>query len=106
MPQRHAVLVERDDRRFEIEIAEQLIGGLDDFGRVRESAAGGQSRFQAIRGDRGATVVFAIIAAASRIGDDANALRLRGGDGRGQQVRRAYALVVVADQHDVGMVNL
>ena len=47
-------------------------------------------------------MIFAVIVAADRVGDDADVLR-RPRDDRGhEQARRANPLVVIADQHDVG----
>ena len=51
-------------------------------------------------------MIFAIVRAANRIGDRSQPARLRPRDDRGQDGRRAYALVVVADQNDVALREL
>ena len=98
----HAVLVERDDRRFQIERALQLgRRGLDLALRIQRPLRR-QTRLEPIRRDGGAAGVAAVVGPADRIGDHAQAPRPAIGDQPLQDARRADSLVVVTDQYEIG----
>ena len=83
--QRHAVLVERDNGGIEIELLLKRFSRVPDFVHVGQGSARRQARFEAIRRDRGAAVVFAVIVAADRIGEDLEAASAGGADDRAKR---------------------
>ena len=101
MRQGHAVLVERDDARFQVQIVHQLGGGDQRVIHARDRAAGSQARLEAVGRHRRATAVFAVIGLTNGVRHGTDAALFGGGDGRLQETRRANALVVIADEDDV-----
>ena len=81
-------------------------GAFQGGGRIVQHAADGEAGFQAVGRDRGAAVIFAVVAAAHRVGQRLDAAGPRRRDDGRQQRRRANALVVIADKHDVGVTQL
>ena len=67
--QGHAVFVERDDRGFEIEGVRQFPARCECIFIGSNRTCRSQARFQSIGRDGGAAVIFAIIAAADRVGE-------------------------------------
>ena len=79
---------------------------LQSLGGVIQRAAGGQAGLQPVGGDRRAAVIFAIIPTANRVGHRAQAAGSAASDEVGHHGRGADALVVVADQDDIGPAHL
>ena len=82
MLHRHAVLVERDDRRFQVEPLAQIGRAIQRLEGAAQNAAGGEPGFEAVRRDRGAAVILAIIVPADWIGYDLDLFRAGRADDR------------------------
>jgi hypothetical protein len=106
VPHGHAVLVEGDDRRLQVELLLQVRGRLEDLVVAVEQPAGGDAGLEAVGGDGGAAVVLAVVVAADRVGQHAHAERPGVVDDGRQQAGRADALVVVADEDDVALAQV
>ena len=99
---RHALAVERDDRRIEPEFADELVRRRADRPLVRHPDARPVAGLRAIRRQQGRSAVLRVVARRRRIDDDRDAAPAPGTDDGRRDLAGHRPLAVVLDDDRAG----